>query len=437
VTVLLIAASATLATVGCATPPGTGDDDAMHADGGPPAPLCSGSTETATQPFGAHNIPYTAGAILPSNHSGTELDEATKTFYDVWKNRYLREGAPCDEGQVFVATNMDDSLTVSEAHGYGMVLLAFMAGHDTDAHRLFDGAYKFFRAHPTAVSADLLSWSQDATCKDNQGQDSATDGDLDVAYALLLADKQWGSGGAIDYRAEAIKVIAAIRTGDVDPTSHWILLGNWVDRSDSHYKSTRTSDFMPGHLASFGVASGDGEWQQLLDAEYALVDKMQTQYAPDTGLLPDFITDPEGTPAPAAANFLESVNDGRYGYNACRDPWRIGVHYLTSGDATSKTVLERLNAWISSSAGGDARAILPGYNLDGSMSAGNYFAHAFVSPFGVAAMTDASHQEWLNAIWDATTEEDNTNYYDDSLKLLSMIAMSGNWWAPEAAPCPQ
>ena len=27
-------------------------------------------------------------------------------------------------------------------------------------------------------------------------------------------------------------------------------------------------------------------------------------------------------------------------------------------------------------------------------------------------------------------------YYQDTVALLSLIAMSGNWWAPEAAPCP-
>ena len=30
------------------------------------------------------------------------------------------------------------------------------------------------------------------------GTDSAFDGDCDIAYALLLADAQWGSAGAID-----------------------------------------------------------------------------------------------------------------------------------------------------------------------------------------------------------------------------------------------
>jgi endoglucanase len=413
------------------------DDDAEHIDGGPPAPTCDSAGENAAQPFGMHAIAYTAGSILPSNHSQAELDDAVRSFYDKWKERYLREGAPCPDGHVYVATGMSDSMTVSEAHGYGMVLLAFMAGHDADAHRLFDGAYAFFRAHPTETQADLLAWSQDSSCKDNQGQDSATDGDLDVAYALLLADKQWGSGGAINYRAEAIKVIAAIRTGDLDSSASWVLLGNWVSRSDTHWSSTRTSDFMPGHFASFGAASGDTEWQKLLDHEYDIVDQLQKGFAPASGLLPDFVVDVEDAPKPSEPNFLENETDGDYGYNACRDPWRIGVHYLTSGDARAKAALEAMNAFIESAAGGDPHAIRPGYHLSGVPLDRNYFAHAFVSPFGVGAMTDSSHQSWLDALWDTTVDEDNSNYYDDSLKLLSMIAMSGNWWAPEAAPCPQ
>ncbi len=429
-----------VALVACASPPGPGggdDDGGPHVDGGPPAPSCDSTSTSAAQPFGTHAIQYTAGSILPSNHDQAELDAAVKSFYDAWKSRYLRQGSPCGDGRVFVATGMDDSLTVSEAHGYGMVLLAFMAGHDAEAHTLFDGALRFFRDHPTSENPDLLSWSQDSSCKDNQGQDSASDGDLDVAYALLLADKQWGSGGAIDYRAEAIKVITAIRTGDLDSSSHYVLLGNWVDHTDSHYKSTRTSDFMPGHFESFGVATGDGEWKTLGDAEYDLVAQLQTSFAPSSGLLPDFVVDPTGTPKPSPPNFLENPTDGQYGYNACRDPWRLGVHYLTTGDARAKAALERMNSFIEGATGGDARAIRPGYDLSGAPLERNYFAHAFVSPFGVAAMTDAAHQTWLNAIWDATVDEDNTNYYDDSLKLLSMIAMSGNWWAPEAAPCPQ
>ena len=42
------------------------------------------------------------------------------------------------------------------------------------------------------------------------GDDSAFDGDCDMAYGLLLADAQWGSTGDIDYAAELTTVLAGI-----------------------------------------------------------------------------------------------------------------------------------------------------------------------------------------------------------------------------------
>jgi hypothetical protein len=60
----------------------------------------------------------------------------------------------------------------------------------------------------------------------------------------------------------------------------------------------------------------------------------------------------------------------------------------------------------------------------------------FVAPFGVSAMVDAGNQTWLNRVWDAVVATGPSGYYGDTVKMLSMIAMSGNWWTPEAAPCP-
>jgi endo-1,4-beta-D-glucanase Y len=431
--------AACLLLVACASPPaddGGGDDtdgDNPHSfDAGPVMNACDTSSEAA-QPFGSHALPYTAGSILPSRPQD-ELDAATANFYYQWKERYLKSGSPCAAGQTFVRTNHEASMTVSEAHGYGMMILAFMAGEDPDARRLFDEAFAYFRAHPSDYDDDRMAWSQNYSCQDANGANSATDGDLDIAYALLLADKQWGSAGAINYRAEAGKIISAIARGDVDSTNTYLLLGDWVGPGTNHYNATRSSDFMPGHLAAFAAATGDGAWNQLNDRLYDIVGAARSA---STGLFPDFIVDPRSSPKPAPPNFLENPSDGAYSYNACRNPWRLAVHYLVHGDPRAKALLDTLNGWLRDDTGGDAHAIMPGYNLDGSPLPRDYRANAFNGPFGVGAMVDASNQEWLDAVWDVVTATDNNEYYDDTLKLLAMIAMSGNWWAPEKAPCPE
>ncbi|HYC22955.1 MAG TPA: glycosyl hydrolase family 8 [Candidatus Bathyarchaeia archaeon] len=385
-------------------------------------------------PFGQHPMPYAAGAILPDDASQATLDQAVRDFYDAWKATYLKQA--CGPGRYYVATHTQPgNLTVSEGHGYGMVLTALMAGHDPDARAEFDGMYVYFREHPTATHQSLMSWYQNGACRDAQGSDSATDGDLDIAYALLLADKQWGSCGAIDYLAEAKKVLADVKDGDLDATASYTLLGDWVSASDpQYYPSTRTSDFMLDHFRSFAAATGDSAWTNLLDHTYALIDGLQTTWSPTTGLLPDFAVHPLTTPAPAPAFFLEGRNDGAYDYNACRDPWRIATDFVASGDARARNAAGRIDSWIRSATGGDPSRIKSGYQLDGTMSSGaDYLSMAFVAPLAVGAMVDATNQSWLDALWNliVATPLSDGGYYENTLKLLAMIVVSGNWWAPE------
>jgi endo-1,4-beta-D-glucanase Y len=394
-------------------------------------------------PFGSHPMPYAAGIIRPSHVSQATLDQRVRDFYDAWKSRFLRQ--TCGAGHWIVTTATDaNNLTVSEGHGYGMMLMALMAGHEPDARQIFDGMFDYFRAHPTEFHDHLMAWYQDASCTTPaDSRDSAADGDLDIAFALLLADRQWGSCGAINYLLEAQQVLRDVKDGDIDVSGRYVLLGDWVGPSESakYYAATRSSDFMPDHTRSFEAATGDATWSAVRDRTYEIVDALQAGFSPVTGLLPDFVKNPLTAPAPVAGGFLEGPNDGRYSYNACRDPWRLGVDAIVSGDARAKTAAQRINAWIRAATGGDPAAIKSGYKLDGTMIGGaDYLSMAFVAPLGVGAMVDAANQAWLNDLWDlvVATPAATDGYYENTLKLLAMIAMSGNLWAPErvaAGPC--
>jgi endo-1,4-beta-D-glucanase Y len=386
-------------------------------------------------PFGSHPMTYAMGSILPDHVAPAALDQATRDFYDAWKARFLKQ--TCGAGRYVVeAKTRAGNLTVSEAHGYGMMVAALMAGHDPDARAIFDGMFAFFREHPSLFTPSLMAWYQKRSCGSSQGADSATDGDLDIAYALLLADKQWGSCGPIDYAAEAANVLAGIASGEVDATGSYLRLGDWTDPGEpAYYQATRSSDFMPDHLRAFAAASANPLWTNVLDHTYAVFDALQTAHSPATGLLPDFIANPLGMPAPVGPDFLEGPNDGAYDFNACRDPWRLGTDFLVSADARARTAVQRITTWFRGATGDDPANIKAGYQLDGTLSAGaDYRSMAFVAPLGVAAMVDATNQAWLNDIWDLVTATsiDDEAYYENTLKLLAMIVMSGNWWTPQA-----
>lgn len=372
-------------------------------------------------------MPYPTDVLLPSGGQAA-LDQAVESAYDKWKAAYVKQGC----GGYYVlsggGTGTDVGDEVSEGHGYGMVVTAIMAGYDANAKTVFDGMYAFFQKFPTTSHKNLMGWTVDVAggCKfPTGGSDSATDGDLDVAYALLLADKQWPGQGYLD---KAKLVIADIEDGDQNKTTHLTTLGDWSTSSDPDYFATRPSDFMLDHYRAFGTATGDAVWTQDVDATYALIGTIQSNFSSNTGLLPDFIVNTNTTPAPAQPNFLEGKSDGEFAYNSCRTPWRIASDYIVSKDARAKTAIQKMNTWVIGMTGGDPSKIMDGYTLSGGKGSGQTGSDsAFTSPFGVAAML-SGNQAWVDAIWGGMAM--GSGYYGDSITMLDMIVMSGNWWSP-------
>ncbi|MFC6650458.1 glycosyl hydrolase family 8 [Paenibacillus rhizoplanae] len=385
--------------------------------------LPAGSAFAAVnKPFPQHTT-YTSGTIKPNHVSQTALDNAVKSKWDAWKGTYLK---PAGTGKYYVKYNSNGE-TVSEAQGYGMLFTVLLAGYDGNAQTYYNGLYNYYTAHPSSINPYLMSWKQNSSFQNVEGQNSATDGDMDIAYSLLLAHKQWGSSGTVNYLQAATNIINAIMNNDINQSQWTIRLGDWAN-SGSYNTATRPSDFMVNHFKAFQAATGDARWQNVTNKTYTLINSLYTGYSSTTGLLPDFVVYSNNTYKPAAANFLESQRDGDYNYNSCRVPWRITTDYLLTGDNRALSQLTQLNSWIKTKTGGTPGNIKDGYKLDGT-TFGSYNSGAFYGPFGVGAMTSSANQSWLNSLWSHTADSAAENYYEDSLKLFSMIVMSGNWWA--------
>jgi endo-1,4-beta-D-glucanase Y len=377
--------------------------------------------------FGAHSGTYASGTLFPQVAAEVRDDAAKRYYFNFWKRNFLREG--CGTGRWYVRTPDANVANVAEGQGYGMVISVIMAGADSQARTIFDGLYRFVKDHPSHINPNLMA-AENNPCTSVNGSDSATDGDLDIAYALLMAHDQWGSGGAVNYLAEFKKRAAAIKQSEVHPTTRLMLLGDWAAPGSKYYTSARTSDFMISQFRAFRRWTGDPFWDSVVAAHQRLINTMQANYAPNTGLVPDFVVDTTTTPRPAPAGFLEGANDGRYSYNACRVPWRIAMDALFGGNATSRSQAGRMTAWIRTTTGGNPSNVRNGYTLAGTPleSTGNAI---FIAPFGVAAMSGTS-QAWVNASWNklVSTSESSTAYYATALKLQAMLVMSGNVWVP-------
>lgn len=129
-----------------------------------------------------------------------DFTKDTTEFYEKWKDRYLLKNPyVTDEveyyvwysGETYAQNKSETVVTVSEAHGYGMLIAASMAEYDSSAKEIFDGLYQYYREHLSDIGPNLMAWQQSDTGTEivnTSGVDSAADGDMDIAYSLLMAD---------------------------------------------------------------------------------------------------------------------------------------------------------------------------------------------------------------------------------------------------------
>lgn len=382
------------------------------------------------RPFPQHGV-YAPGSVKPNHRSQTQLDDDVRTLYDYWKKNHLVEAGNSLYRVAFGKETLNWEKTVSEGQAYGMMIAAFMAGHDSNARAIFDGLWGFAQAHPSHTDARLMSWvvPESAT-----GNNSAFDGDADMAYALLLADAQWGSRGRINYKVEGQTMIAAILESVIGPESRMPMLGDWTVPNGATYSqyTPRASDFMLVNFRAYRKATSDPLWDEIITKCQAVMSTIQENHSTETGLMPDFIIMPgeDHIPQPSPANFLESPNDGNYYYNAGRVPWRVGEDTLLNNDTVSRGIAQKISRWAEKVTEGIPARFHAGYDLAGNpLQGSDYFTSFFVAPLGVAAMCDPAQQDWLNAIYDSVCPQ-RENYYEDSIALFCLLTMSGNIWTP-------
>jgi endo-1,4-beta-D-glucanase Y len=318
-----------------------------------------------------------------------------------------------------------------------MVIIALIAGHDPDAQKLFNGLWLFSRKFPSGIDARLMSWKiqNDSIVS---GNDSAFDGDADIAYGLLLAHEQWGSSGAIHYKDEASEVMSGILASTIGTTSYLPKLGDWTNDNGVKFNqyTPRSSDFMPSHFRAFARASHDNSWNTVVLNSQSVINIIQENYSSVTGLLPEFIIDCQAISncRPADPGWFEGEHADDYYYNAGRVPWRIGLDALLNDDAQSRAEVQKMIRWLATSTGGNVNQIKAGYQLNGT-GIGNFSTSFFIAPFAVAAMVDANQQTFLNDLY-AFIYNKKENYYEDSVNLLSMLAITANYWDPVSNDIP-
>lgn len=364
------------------------------------------------------NTTYPFG-LKPNDKTQAELNQDLERSFHLWRHKFLtQQGAPKQTWRIRRDAAYGDD-TVSEGIGYGMLILALMESK-TNHHRAeFDGLWRYRKQFLNKNG--LMHWRIDARGR-VIGRDAATDGEEDVAMALLLADRQWGSAGPIDYLSEAKRLIHRIMNHHVEQGERFILKpgDNWGG-SDV----TNPSFYAPAYWRIFQQVTGDPRWSRVLSAGYEVVEKVGSKFS--TGLMPDWC-DAEGNPT--------GILGHDYRYDAVRVHWRIGIDLLWNGPAlapSGKIVIDNVTGWVMKSTAARPAAIVDGYTLAGA-PVGDSNDPSFIGAFAIAAQA-AGHQEWLNLTYArlvaSLDNPINHRYYQTSLGVLYLLTLTGNWPRPD------
>ncbi len=369
------------------------------------------------------------GIIKPNHVSQSSMNASVSSYYDYWKGKYVKNNLSSLPGGYYVKGDITGSaegfnpLGTSEGQGFGMVITALMAGYDSNAKTVYDGMFKTARAFKSSGNSALMGWVVADSINAQGHFGSATDGDLDIAYSLVLAHNQWGSSGTINYLSEAKKMINAIKASNVT-NGNRLNLGDWDTKTATN---SRPSDWMLSHLRAFYDVTGDQTWINVINSLYTAYTQVSNSYASTTGLISDFIVDNPAKPAPEW--YLDEFKEtNAFYYNASRVPLRIVMDYALYGDTRSKTIADKMAVWIKGKTGNSPAGIKAGYSLSGT-ALNSYSEAVFTAPLISAATTSTSHQAWVNAGWD-WMKNAKSSYFSDSFNLLNLLYISGNWWKP-------
>lgn len=333
------------------------------------------------------------------------------------------------------------SCSTSEAMGYGMILAVL-----ANDKEVFTGLWNVVNAYPawhddnTLLKGSdntslLTSWnipsekdeSNPITYKNEEGDMvteywpltdaddvivgaesnttnnfwAATDGELDIAYALFLAYSRWKD---IKYRDAGYARKAAIDkylVGTAGNGDKFINTGNCFGTFNNKPKYdnttaknlckihfTRPCDWVLANFNEFMRLGIHEDTKKAKNNTYSFIDELKKL---GTYLLPDFaeFEGTEGITRIEVGEVLENeLGDRNYSWNSCRIPWRISQNYYFYQDQRSKQVCyEIVNTLKTDLASDDG--IFAGYNSETgiALTGITYTSPAFTVPVILAAQT--------------------------------------------------
>ncbi len=354
-----------------------------------------------------------------------QVDTGYRIYYEL----------PQDPSQAFIWC-ADENDVRSEGQSYGMMIAVQM-----NMQSQFDKLWTFAKERMQFATNDAWNryfrWRGAVTVSGNAinvsfGQNGpAPDGDEYFAAALYLADRRWGSSGAINYEQEADAIASAMlnnaggpqgRAPIINPQSNMVVFypqGNSAGFSDPSYHLPAFYEL----FAQDGDPADAARWRQIADISRQFFFQSAN---PNTGLHPDY------------ANFNGTPNSGsdHFRFDAWRVPMNMAIDFAWTGpDARLQAQVEKYHAFFGPrlGAGNIPNAL---FLLNGNVApddTGSSTALAATLAAGALASTAQNRAEFVENLWNTRQQSGTYRYYQEAIYALGLLATAG-WFGYDWAP---
>jgi endo-1,4-beta-D-glucanase Y len=391
-----------------------------------------------------------AGYTFPYNNP-TSISFSSNDLRQAWADWKAGHITTSNAGtsprqRVMGGTSISD--TVSEGQAYGMLFASLF-----DEQALFDGLWLFAADH--LDSNGLMHWKIGGY-RQVSGTGAATDADVDMAIALVNACMKvrqgvWtASANGLNYCTLARTMIDKIWQTEVDHpgpgpsgglnnnVGYELIPGDsWNLRNEYPEGITNLSYFAPGYFRVFAAFTGNTGWNEVIRRGYEITDLAQSKPGNCSRLISNW-NQYDGDPQVVS---WQGNTSQYFGWDGARFAWRVAVDQNWYNTADSRETMNEIGGFFGSVG---AANVMSEYQLNGTQV--QNYKTAFFTANGASAIWAApspspvncgqatasiksTRQEAYNAV--LNTREagtgNNSTYYNNAWRLLSMMLMTGNF----------